>query len=358
MTLEVLLKDRYRWQNNTIESIGKQLSHETEYSGIAEQDIVQEEIGDSTLKKTIAAMCEESDEYASRQIAESEKRILDIQKQIRAAETEIAEKENQIPDYERVLTESKEAAEKYRFVSDTNIYFSIKEYKNKFIKYFDHYNGGKMRGSDGKLSGICESQIKNYISDTVQQSGSVYVDMGSCEEIYRSIVDEIPVDAELEQILSPAGWIPMFDKVYRIKCIFMIDDLFNRIEKKLNSIYKIKKAEYLRQNKELKDEYDTNSQLRKDYKRDIGQHRNRIANLTEEIQRELEEQKILEENRKKDRDCLTNYVAVSTREFEKQKDQLLNQLASLPPDEKVSTLLFITLLEKDFNNIIGNEVMC
>ena len=67
---------------------------------------------------------------------------------------------------------------------------------------------------------------------------------------------------------------------------------------------------------------------------------------------------ILAKNREKDQEWLKNYAAISVEEFKKQKNELLDQLDSLPPDEKVSTLLFIALLEKDFNNIIGNEVVC
>ena len=161
-----------------------------------------------------------------------------------------------------------------------------------------------------------------------------------------------------EKIVSPAGWLSMFDKVYRIKCSFMAEELFVRIEKKLNSIYKTKKTEYLKQNKKIKDEYDKYSQLRKQCNQDTEQGRNEIARLNEALQDALEERLILAKNREKDQEWLKNYAAISSEEFTKQKDQLLDQLDSLPPDEKVSTLLFIALLEKDFNNIIGNEVVC
>lgn len=353
MTLEMLLEERYQWQNNTIERIGRQLSHKPEYSRISEQ----EKMEDSALKNIIAAMSADSDEYARQQLVAIEEKMQDLQQQIKAVEEEIVEKEKQIPDYESVLANHKEAVSKYRFVRDTDIHFSIKEYKNKLIKYMDSSVVGKGKDDGKKLARVCENQIKRYISDTLQQTISVYIGMESCEEVYRSIAEEIPVEAELEKILSPSGWIPMFDKVYRIKCSFQIEDLFIRIEKTLNSIYKMKKSEYLKQNRETKEEYDQYSQLRKDCKRDIEQCRNQIADLTAELQDKLTAKKTLEENSKKDQECLTNYVAVSTREFTKQKKRLLDHLEGLSPEEQVSTLLFIALLEKDFNNIIGNEVM-
>lgn len=358
MTLEMLLENRFQWQNKTIERMEKQLNYRSEGFSISEQYKEQENRADMTLKDIIATMNADSDEYARQQIMATEEKIRDIQEQIKAVEAEIEEKEKLIPEYDCMLASNKEAVSKYRFVRDSNIYFSIKEYKNRFIKSMDGYLGGKRKDAGKKLSGICENQVKMYISDTLQQTISGYIGMGNCEELYQTIIDDIPINAEIEKIVSPTGWISMFDKVYRIKCSFMVEELFVRIERKLNSICKMKKTEYLKQNKKIKDEYDNYLQLRKRCNQETEQSRNEIVRLNEALQDGLEEQAILAENGDKDQEWLKNYAAISAEEFTKQKNQLLNQLDSLPPDEKVSTLLFIALLEKDFNNIIGNEVVC
>ena len=358
MTLEMLLENRFQWQNNTLERMEKQLSCRSEGFSISEHYKEQENWADMTFENIIATMNADSDEYARQQIAAIDEKIQEIQEQIKAVAVEIEEREKLIPEYDCMLANNKEAVSKYRFVRDSNIHFSIKEYKNRFIKSMNGYLGGKRRDAGKKLSEICENQIKMYISDTLQQTITGYIGMGNCEELYQTIIDDIPIDAELEKIVSPAGWISMFDKVYRIKCSFMTEEIFIRIEKKLNSIYKMKKAEYLKQNKKIKDEYDNYLQLRKQCNRDTEQGRNEIVRLNEVLQDELEERLILAKNREKDQEWLKNYAAISVEEFAKQKNQLMDQLDSLPPDEKISTLLFIALLEKDFNNIIGNEVVC
>lgn len=358
MTLEMLLENRFQWQNNTIERMEKQLSCRSEGFRISEQYKQQGDRADMTLENIIATMNADSDEYARQQITAIDEKIQEIQEQIKAGEVEIEEREKLIPEYDCMLANNKEAVAKYRYVRDSKIHFPIKEYKNRFIKSMDGYLGGKRRDAGKMLSGICENQIMMYISDALQQTISGYIGMENCEQLYQAIIDDIPIDAELEKIVSPAGWLSMFDKVYRIKCSFMAEELFVRIEKKLNSIYKTKKTEYLKQNKKIKDEYDKYSQLRKQCNQDTEQGRNEIARLNEALQDALEERLILAKNREKDQEWLKNYAAISSEEFTKQKDQLLDQLDSLPPDEKVSTLLFIALLEKDFNNIIGNEVVC
>lgn len=355
MTLETLLEDRYRWQNCTIENIEKQLLCKPE--GFHGSEISGDDQGNA-LKDTIAALCTYTAGYAEQQTAIIEQKIQDIEKQITSAEVEIKQKERQVLDCECELAKNKDAVGEYRFVRDTDINFSIREYKNKFIKYIDNYISGNMQDANKKLPGICENQIKQYISGALTHKLSEYVCMESCEELYKSIISDIPIDVELEKILYPTGWIHMFDKVYRIKCIFVIEDYFTRIEKKVNGIFKAKKMEYLKQNRSVKDEYDQYSQLRKECKRDIEQCKSRIAGLTDELQCMIEAKSALEANLEKDNECLLNYVEVSVEEFEKQKNQLLNQLMELSSGEKVSVLLFIALLEKDFNNMFGRGVVC
>lgn len=356
MTLEMLLEDRYQWQNNTLERIGNQLSHKSEHFEISKRDCEQGTMGAVILKDRIDAMISDYDKYAKQQLASIEEKMQELQQQMNAMEEKIAEKEHQLPDCESMLAEHKEEVTVYRFVRDTDIHFSIKEYKNMFIKYMDSLDGRKMKEAAKKLARICENQLQKYISDTLQHPISVYIGMESCEEIYQSIVDEIPVEAEFDRILSTSGWISMFDKVYRIKCSFQIEDLFFRLERKLNSIYKTKKTEYLRQNREIKEEYDRYSQLKMDCKREIQQCREQIEKLSEAMKDELEAKKTLVENSQKEQVCLADYMEILTQEFNKQKDSLLVQLeGDLSPDEKLNVLLFISLLEKDYKNISNYE---
>ena len=105
--------------------------------------------------------------------------------------------------------------------------------------------------------------------------------------------------------------------------------------------------------KEISEDYLRYKQLKTESERNIANNTERMALIDKEIEIIKEKIESIEERREADKEIIDDYLRIADTEFVKYKNSLLEMLDSdtFSTEEKVILLIYLCIIEKDFQSI-------
>ena len=281
----------------------------------------------------------------------------------------LQEQLNELSDEKNVLKKDNDKEEKRVSECNAKIY-ELESYHSKYVTLCEYIVGinanpvrettektitryskkGKIKDSDHTFAGEVR-EILIALIRTKFREYSLSNDYVSYEALYEKINMNIDFEATIGDKLYKGG---LFSK--SAKQSDFVDLMYDLIDAFIIHL----KSEIIEQInlqkravKEINNDYLRYKQWKTEAERDIANNTERIAIIDKEI--EIIEKKIesIEERREADKQIIDSYLRIADEEFLKYKNGLLEMLDSdkLSSEEKVVLLIYLCMIEKDFQSI-------
>jgi hypothetical protein len=214
-----------------------------------------------------------------------------------------------------------------------------------------HYSKkGKIKDSNHTLVG----EFRDILISLIRNEFSGYFlsnDKTEHEALYEKINMNIDFEATIGDKLYKGGFFSKSAKQEDFVDL-MIDLIEGFIAQLSNEI--VERIDFQKRSiKDTCDDYLRYKQWKTESERDITNNIERITSIDTEIEVLKEKIEAIEERREADKKIIDDYLRIADKEFAKYKNDLLETLDSdrLSAEEKVVLLIYLCLIEKDFQSI-------
>ncbi|MEE0966091.1 MAG: hypothetical protein U0L85_03465 [Bacilli bacterium] len=322
-------------------------------------EYIQNHHGNSlkTMVEELVLSCNKKEQKLITQI---DKQISDAMIDQKKLEEDISNIERKIDFLNGLKEESEIELRSFQDIVSQDINFSFLEEKISFIKEFKQKYSIYKKYTAEKISDKLKNLIKDSLNKKLKEHKELheendiflYIDM---DKILREVLDNNIFLYGLEEIIEKKSFFSIFKKDKINSYEVCLKKLFELFESQINSMFLIEKNKLLEKFKKLSDNQrytiDTLNKLNKL----LDKKQNELQNLKDLLVSNVEYKKTIKNNLKNDKDYLENYKIVAQNEFSKQKKEIWKKINSskIESEDKIQYLIFLGLLEKDYNNIMN-----
>ena len=342
-------------EGRTCEEDRKEISKTAEKIKEEVRSAIQKRSGNS-LKSMILDLKEHSSAYAKDKLSQLKDDISDIENEIATLEQKQKNTENHLENYRKSMANLQEFHEKYEKISKLEMNFES-DLNNCEIHLHEIIQN--IYQKNGKIVDKGENLLEELKYDLIEFTGKSLreyrtdLELPADEKIYGMLWYENEARSTLEGYYG-RGWfakkIPCWEYEENVKrvCEKYKEQLIQYInERKKEEISKLKNDEtdYLRCKYYLID-WCEKMQV---------QNLEKYKNKKHELDEKMKEQRVLEENIESDKKLLENYSKIANEEYHAYIGQMKMQYCKKDTliSDKVNLLIYMALLEKDYQSIMG-----
>lgn len=234
-----------------------------------------------------------------------------------------------------------------RSIVKINVQLVIESIEKVIVRYSKK---GKIKDSNHTFIGEIREILVTLIQDEINRY-ELSDDESENETLYEKINMNIDFESTVGDKLYKRGLFGKTTKQVDFEYLMtdLIEDFAVQIKKEIIEKIDIQK----RAIKDKFDEYFCFNQWKIESKRDITNNLERITFIDNEIGILKEEIETIEERREGDKKIIDDYLRIADKEFNKYKNNLLEilDLDNILAEEKVIILIYLCIIEKDFQSI-------
>jgi hypothetical protein len=286
-----------------------------------------------------------------------------LENDIKDMENEISQKKEsinkKIKDISMCDSKTKEVSDYHKEYERLKKYSFELDYKSQYQMMenyvYNYERNGKIVDKEKELLKVLRDMLIAFTDESIPRKLGFGLENLKGEEIYGEISINDDVIAPVEHRYYKGGWFQKKPSVSDF--LWEISKAFDKYSEQLkeyiqNKIDKIK--EFL---KPYCEEFKKYSHLKTIYQRECSNNKDAISHLENEIKKKNAELTEIKNNQEADKKIIDEYKNISNEEYSKIFDDLRKRLNSTATSasDKICILIYMALLEKDFNNIIGGD---
>lgn len=312
---------------------------------------IQKRHGNS-LKSTMLDFKAYSSEYAEHHCSDLLRKISDVENIIADLEDDTREKENIVKKVEQKIEELQLEYESYIQLEKVQVKLDISA---SFNSLKTEVNGmsrkGIMKDSDRKALSVIQEILIEFVVESYRQY-SIPILGNSGLITYEKINSDVGIESELAERFYSGG---LFSK--KIKSEEFIDlagELFVVFCERLTGIVQAIISKQILERKQIKDEYLRYRQWKKESLRNIENNQSKIELYHTDLQSLNEEYSKIIYRKNADIKLINDYLQIAEDEFQKYKNELMEKInsGSFTAEENVCIMIYLCLLEKDYQSIV------
>ena len=312
---------------------------------------IQKRHGNS-LKNTIMDLKAYSLEYAEHKSTELSRKIEEIKDYIDYFAEEIKIKEKIVEEAGSKLIEMQETYDDYIQLKKTIVFIDISETFNTMVHFLEALSiNRKIKDDTRQILSRMNAELISFIESCFAEYG-IDNSFVKCLTTYEKINSDINLEAELVDKFYKGG---LFSKKIKVdEMIDTLNQLFEMFQERLlNFINSIVKKQIFNKGY-IEVEYQRYRQWKIQSARDIEHYRNRIDVLRGKKFLLEEERSTILLRKADDLKLINDYLQIAKVEFEKYRKELEQKMysAEYSVEEKVCILIYLCLLEKDYQSIV------
>lgn len=323
---------------------------------------IQNKNGNS-LKSAIMELNAYSSDYAINKCDEIKREIADLQGEINLENKKNEKEKLNISDYDKEIKDLTPVHNFYTLLNQIKISdysYSYEIFKKDFLNELEKFvKDGKVVDKDKKLiAKLTEILIKytdSLVSELNRKLKKTFIS-SSPEEVYREANFWVQVESEIDSEFYSGG---LFKEIFigkpkKSEYIQKIEDAFESYSKQLLEYLDELKKKEIRKSEATEKRYNQFCRGKTLCERAIENHSANVRELQEQLSAKESEYKEINENRNSDQLQIKEYSQIAHHEYSKQMKDLRERLESKDTSatEKLYLLIFMALIEKDYQNII------
>lgn len=310
----------------------------------------------NSLKSAIRDLNAYSSDYARNKLDEIKSDIDDRRGEISDIKENIRSEELNLSCCDKYIEDLIPDHNLYILLNQITISGSYQKFENDFFMELEKFiKDGKVVDKDKELIAKLEEFLIKYTDFLILELNRKLektVIASSPEEVYREVNVCVQVESEIVSEFYSGGIFK--GKPKKSKYGEKIKVAFERYSKHLlEYLNKLKDNEICKLEDKEK-QYSESCQWKILCERNIENYSDRVNKLQEQLSAKEIERKEIDENRKLDQNQIKEYSQIAYDEYSKQKEDLEARLKSKDTSgtEKLYILIFMALIEKDYQNII------
>lgn len=315
------------------------------------RDSIQKRHGNS-LKSTIMDLKAYSSEYAESYIEKLSRKIEGLKIDIDGLSHDIGKKESIVKNCSDKLIEKEDLYSDYIQLKSTKIAIDISDSLKEIIKFvMSKSKNGKIKDNNREILSFMSKELVKFIKLCFSKYG-IDDSYSHCIFVYGRIDYDINLEAELVEKYFAGGLISKKIKLEEI--IDTLEQLLELFRERLLSIINSIVEKIIEDKKEIEEEYQLYRQLKIKSTRDIERYRDTIKSLESQKASLEKEYNLINLRKNEDMNIIDDYLQIAESEFIKYRDELTSKLDSnnYSVEEKIYILIYLCLLERDYQSII------
>lgn len=307
------------------------------------------------LKSTMMDLKSYSSEYAEDNCKNLEKKIDSVEERIKSSESCIKEKQKIVQECEKKIDELQSAHEKYLKSQQTKVKIDVTDSFDLFKKKIEELSTkGKIEDKDSRLLSYMQGILLDLIEDVFKKYDITYTEQDGIA-IYEEINMNVDMEAELGEKLCSGGLLSR--KIRSNELVELSEQLFDIFGERLHEMVKVKIEKKIRKLESDNDDYLSYQQWKKECQREIEKEKSNMKRCTTHWDSLKKQQEEIEIRKNADMKVIGEYARIAKDEFIKYKTEVLEKIDSeeYPLSEKVYMLVYLCLIEKDYQSIIEME---
>ena len=305
----------------------------------------------NSLKSTMLDLKAYTTDYAKQQCDDLQEQLNELSDEKDVLKKDNDKEDKRVSECNAKITELESYYSKYVTLCDYIVRINANPVREDIEETIMRYSKkGKIKDSNHAFTGEVREILIALIRDEFRDY-SLSNDNVSHEALYERINMNIDFEATIGDKLYKGGLFSksakqsdFVDLMYDLIDAFIIQ-LKNEIIEQIN----LQK----RAVKEISEDYLRYKQWKTESERDIVNNTERMALIDKEIEIIKEKIESIEERREADKEIIDDYLRIADTEFVKYKNGLLEMLDSdkFSTEEKVIILIYLCMIEKDFQSI-------
>ena len=305
----------------------------------------------NSLKSTMLDLKAYTTDYAKNQCDDLQKHLNELIDEKEALKRINDKKEKRISECGMKISELECYHSRYTELCQYVVKINSKPFIESVEEVAQHYSKrGKIKDSDHTLVG----EVRDILISFIQNKFSEYTlscDKTESETLYEKINMNIDFEATVGDKLYKGG---LFSKATKhedfVDLLYDMTEAFiDQLSKEIVEHISFQKSSIMDYN----DDYFRYQQWKTESERDIVNNTERITTIDNEIEGLFEKIETIEGRKEADKMIIDDYLRIADIEFNKYKNNLLETLDSdkLQVEDKVAILIYLCIIEKDFNSI-------
>lgn len=305
----------------------------------------------NSLKSTMLDLKAYTSDYAKQQCDNLKEQLNELSDEKERLKKDNDKKESRVSECNIKITELEKYHYKYMILCEYVVVINADTVRNDVdkiitlftkkekIKDFEHAFSEKVR--EIFITLIRDEFIRYSLSDDKRKHEALYEKINMNIDIEATIGDKLYKGGLFSKSIKQSDFVDLMYELIDSFIVQLKDEIIEQINLQKRRI------------KEVNDDYLRYKQWKIESERDIVNNTERVHLIDKEIASIKEKIVLIEERKEADRQIIDSYLCIADKEFFKYKSSLLKMLDSdeLSTEEKVILLIYLCLIEKDFQSI-------
>lgn len=305
----------------------------------------------NSLKSTMLDLKAYTSDYAKQQCDNLKEQLNELSDEKERLKKDNDKKESRVSECNIKITELEKYHYKYMILCEYVVVINADTVRNDVdkiitlftkkekIKDFEHAFSEKVR--EIFITLIRDEFIRYSLSDDKRKHEALYEKINMNIDIEATIGDKLYKGGLFSKSIKQSDFVDLMYELIDSFIVQLKDEIIEQINLQKRRI------------KEVNDDYLRYKQWKIESERDIVNNTERVHLIDKEIASIKEKIVLIEERKEVDRQIIDSYLCIADKEFFKYKSSLLKMLDSdeLSTEEKVILLIYLCLIEKDFQSI-------
>ena len=305
----------------------------------------------NSLKSTMLDLKAYTTDYAKQQCDDLQEQLKELSDEKDVLKKDNDKKDKRVSECNAKITELESYYYKYITLCDYIVRINANPVREVITETIMRYSKkGKIKDSDHTFTGEVREILIALIRDGFRDY-SLSNDNVSHEALYEKINMNIDFEATIGDRLYKGGLFSRSAKQSDFVDLMydLIDAFIVQLKSEVIEQINLQK----RAVKEISEDYLRYKQWKTESERNIANNTERMALIDKEIEIIKEKIESIEERREADKEIIDDYLRIADTEFVKYKNSLLEMLDSdtFSTEEKVILLIYLCIIEKDFQSI-------
>lgn len=305
----------------------------------------------NSLKSTMLDLKAYTTDYAKQQCDDLQEQLKELSDEKDVLKKDNDKKDKRVSECNAKITELESYYYKYITLCDYIVRINANPVREVITETIMRYSKkGKIKDSDHTFTGEVREILIALIRDEFRDY-SLSNDNVSHEALYEKINMNIDFEATIGDRLYKGGLFSRSAKQSDFVDLMydLIDAFIVQLKSEVIEQINLQK----RAVKEISEDYLRYKQWKTESERNIANNTERMALIDKEIEIIKEKIESIEERREADKEIIDDYLRIADTEFVKYKNSLLEMLDSdtFSTEEKVILLIYLCIIEKDFQSI-------
>lgn len=305
----------------------------------------------NSLKSTMLDLKAYTTDYAKQQCDDLQEQLKELSDEKDVLKKDNDKKDKRVSECNAKITELESYYYKYITLCDYIVRINANPVREVITETIMRYSKkGKIKDSDHTFTGEVREILIALIRDEFRDY-SLSNDNVSHEALYEKINMNIDFEATIGDRLYKGGLFSRSAKQSDFVDLMydLIDAFIVQLKSEVIEQINLQK----RAVKEISEDYLRYKQWKTESEKNIANNTERMALIDKEIEIIKEKIESIEERREADKEIIDDYLRIADTEFVKYKNSLLEMLDSdtFSTEEKVILLIYLCIIEKDFQSI-------